>query len=103
MGGTTFKVSVIRDGRIERNFNPVILRHNLVATKIWVESMARSQRNEPIATVTRFQPLAERQLFPPSRSDDRDDQSSVQRLHSSPLLLEVIDQTRHCTENVDLR
>lgn len=39
MGGTTFKVSVIRDGRIERNFNPVILRHNLVATKIWVESI----------------------------------------------------------------
>jgi N-methylhydantoinase A len=39
MGGTTFKVSVIRDGSIERNFNPVILRHNIVATKIWVESI----------------------------------------------------------------
>ena len=27
MGGTTFKVSVIRDGIIERDYKPVILRH----------------------------------------------------------------------------
>jgi N-methylhydantoinase A len=39
MGGTTFKVSVVRNGRIERNHSPVILRHNVLATKIWVESI----------------------------------------------------------------
>jgi N-methylhydantoinase A len=39
MGGTTFKVSVIRNGKIERNYSPVILRHNILATKIWVESI----------------------------------------------------------------
>lgn len=39
MGGTTFKVSVIRDGNIERDFKPVILRYNLFSTKIWVESI----------------------------------------------------------------
>jgi N-methylhydantoinase A len=39
MGGTTFKVSVVRDGKIERNYSPVILRHNVLATKIWVESI----------------------------------------------------------------
>jgi N-methylhydantoinase A len=39
MGGTTFKVSVVRDGKIERNYSPVILRHNILATKIWVESI----------------------------------------------------------------
>jgi N-methylhydantoinase A len=39
MGGTTFKVSVVRDGKIERNHSPVILRHNILATKIWVESI----------------------------------------------------------------
>ena len=39
MGGTTFKVSVIRDGVIERDYKPVILRHTILATKIWVESI----------------------------------------------------------------
>ncbi len=39
MGGTTFKVSVIRDGVIEKDFNPVFMRHSLLATKIWVESI----------------------------------------------------------------
>ena len=39
MGGTTFKVSVVRNGKIERNHSPVILRHNILATKIWVESI----------------------------------------------------------------
>ncbi|MFQ5917585.1 MAG: hydantoinase/oxoprolinase N-terminal domain-containing protein, partial [Candidatus Binatia bacterium] len=39
MGGTTFKVSVIRDGIIERDYMPVILRHTILATKIWVESV----------------------------------------------------------------
>jgi N-methylhydantoinase A len=39
MGGTTFKVSVVRDGVIERDYKPVILRHNIVSTKIWVESI----------------------------------------------------------------
>jgi N-methylhydantoinase A len=39
MGGTTFKVSVVRDGVIERDYKPVILRHNILSTKIWVESI----------------------------------------------------------------
>ncbi len=39
MGGTTFKVGVIRDGRVERDYRPVILRHNILSTKIWVESI----------------------------------------------------------------
>jgi N-methylhydantoinase A len=39
MGGTTFKVSVVRNGKIERNHSPVILRYNILATKIWVESI----------------------------------------------------------------
>jgi N-methylhydantoinase A len=39
MGGTTFKVSVIRDGLIERDYQPVILRHSILSTKIWVESI----------------------------------------------------------------
>src|SRR3970040_25305 len=39
MGGTTFKVSVVRDGVIERDYKPVILRHSLMSTKIWVESI----------------------------------------------------------------
>ena len=39
MGGTTFKVSVVCNGKIERNYNPVILRYNILATKIWVESI----------------------------------------------------------------
>jgi N-methylhydantoinase A len=39
MGGTTFKVSVIRDGVIERDYNPVLLQHRILSTKIWVESI----------------------------------------------------------------
>jgi N-methylhydantoinase A len=39
MGGTTFKVSVVRDGIIERDYKPIILRHSLMSTKIWVESI----------------------------------------------------------------
>ncbi len=39
MGGTTFKVSVIRDGVIEKDYKPVLLRHQIYATKIWVESI----------------------------------------------------------------
>ena len=39
MGGTTFKVSVIRDGTIERDYKPVVLRHSILASKIWVESI----------------------------------------------------------------
>ena len=39
MGGTTFKVGLVRDGRIEKNYSPVILRHAVLATKIWVESI----------------------------------------------------------------
>lgn len=39
MGGTTFKVSVIHDGIIEKDYNPVIQRHRILSTKIWVESI----------------------------------------------------------------
>src|SRR5215472_12009009 len=39
MGGTTFKVSVVRDGVIERDYKPVVLRYNILSTKIWVESI----------------------------------------------------------------
>ncbi len=39
MGGTTFKVSIIRDGAIERDYKPVFLRHSILASKIWVESI----------------------------------------------------------------
>ncbi len=39
MGGTTFKISVVRDGVIERDYKPVILRHSILSTKIWVESI----------------------------------------------------------------
>jgi len=39
MGGTTFKVSVIRDGEIERENDPVLLRHRILSPKIWVESI----------------------------------------------------------------
>ncbi|MBI4431644.1 MAG: hydantoinase/oxoprolinase family protein, partial [Candidatus Omnitrophica bacterium] len=39
MGGTTFKVSVIRDGIIERDYKPLIIRHHILSTKIWVESI----------------------------------------------------------------
>jgi N-methylhydantoinase A len=39
MGGTTFKVSVIRDGVVERDYKPVLLQHRILSTKIWVESI----------------------------------------------------------------
>ena len=39
MGGTTFKVSLVRNGVIERDYKPVILRYNILSTKIWVESI----------------------------------------------------------------
>ena len=39
MGGTTFKVGVVRDGIIDRDYKPVILRHSILSTKIWVESI----------------------------------------------------------------
>ena len=39
MGGTTFKVGVIRDGTIEKDYKPVFLRYQIFLTKIWVESI----------------------------------------------------------------
>ena len=39
MGGTTFKVGVIRDGAIEKDYKPVFLRYQIFLTKIWVESI----------------------------------------------------------------
>ena len=39
MGGTTFKVGVVREGRVERDYTPVVLRHRVLAPKIWVESV----------------------------------------------------------------
>src|SRR5579871_3312916 len=39
MGGTTFKVGVIRGGEIERDYSPVIMRHTILSPKIWVESI----------------------------------------------------------------
>jgi N-methylhydantoinase A len=39
MGGTTFKVSIIRDGVIERDYKPVFMRHSILTSKIWVESI----------------------------------------------------------------
>ena len=39
MGGTTFKVGVVRDGELERDYHPVFLRHHLLSPKIWVESI----------------------------------------------------------------
>ena len=39
MGGTTFKVGVVREGRVERDYMPVVLRHRVLAPKIWVESV----------------------------------------------------------------
>jgi N-methylhydantoinase A len=39
MGGTTFKVGVVRDGRLERDYSPVFMRYNILSTKIWVESI----------------------------------------------------------------
>jgi N-methylhydantoinase A len=39
MGGTTFKVSVIRDGNVEKDHKPTIVRYQIFLTKIWVESI----------------------------------------------------------------
>lgn len=39
MGGTTFKVGVVRNGVLERDYHPVFLRHRLLSPKIWVESI----------------------------------------------------------------
>ncbi len=39
MGGTTFKVGIIRDGTCEREYAPVILRYNILSPKIWIESI----------------------------------------------------------------
>ena len=39
MGGTTFKVSLVRKGNIERDFRPVFERYSILAPKIWVASI----------------------------------------------------------------
>ena len=39
MGGTTFKVGIIRDAVMERDYQPVFLRYRLLSPKIWVESI----------------------------------------------------------------
>jgi N-methylhydantoinase A len=39
MGGTTFKVGVVRNDKLERDYRPIFLRHRLLAPKIWVESI----------------------------------------------------------------
>lgn len=39
MGGTTFKVGIIRDGIFEREYAPVTLRYNILSPKIWIESI----------------------------------------------------------------
>jgi len=39
MGGTTFKVGVIRDGTVEKEYKPIFMRYQLFLTKIWVESI----------------------------------------------------------------
>jgi N-methylhydantoinase A len=39
MGGTTFKVGVVRNDTLERDYNPIFLRYRLLAPKIWVESI----------------------------------------------------------------
>lgn len=39
MGGTTFKVGVIRDGSIEKDHKPILMRYQLFLSKIWVESI----------------------------------------------------------------
>ena len=39
MGGTTFKVSLVRGGRIERDYQPVFERYSILAPKIWVASI----------------------------------------------------------------
>jgi N-methylhydantoinase A len=39
MGGTTFKVGVIRDGAVEKDHKPILMRYQLFLSKIWVESI----------------------------------------------------------------
>lgn len=39
MGGTTFKVGVIRNGTLEKDYKPIFMRYQLFITKIWVESI----------------------------------------------------------------
>ena len=39
MGGTTFKVGVIRNAAIEKDYKPIFLRYQLFLTKIWIESI----------------------------------------------------------------
>ncbi len=39
MGGTTFKVSVIHNGNVEKHYKPIILRYQIFLSKIWVESI----------------------------------------------------------------
>src|SRR5499425_1869790 len=39
MGGTTFKVGVIRDGSLEKDHKPILMRYQLFLSKIWVESI----------------------------------------------------------------
>lgn len=39
MGGTTFKVGIVREGLTERDFAPVFMRYRLLSPKIWVESI----------------------------------------------------------------
>ncbi|MSP40181.1 MAG: hydantoinase/oxoprolinase family protein [Deltaproteobacteria bacterium] len=39
MGGTTFKVGVIRDGTVEMDHRPIFMRYQLFLSKIWVESI----------------------------------------------------------------
>jgi N-methylhydantoinase A len=39
MGGTTFKVGVIRDGSVEKDHKPIFMRYQLFLSKIWVESI----------------------------------------------------------------
>ena len=39
MGGTTFKVGVVKGGQVEREANPPLLRYRLLWPKVWVESM----------------------------------------------------------------
>jgi len=39
MGGTTFKVGVIRDGSVEMDHKPIFMRYQLFLSKVWVESI----------------------------------------------------------------
>ena len=39
MGGTTFKVSLVRGGLIERDYQPVFERYSILAPNIWVASI----------------------------------------------------------------